>query len=752
MKTISLKKVSAVAVASLGFGLLSVVPAQAATVTVAYSFAGTATGSTDVADSTKAVVSGRAITLTPTATVTGTTSTNAQSMTTTFVVTDPNGNAVTSGVTCTAGADVAGHITSISVAAGTCAFAYSIAAGANRTGALGTIVFTPTMGGLYTLKGSSPAVTTATPDTVSAVATGTAVTSASSNNIYVSGVNVSQGTTRGLTGAAKLGNQAQIFVVLPAQSAAQNYKFTSSGVGAITGATAANGTNTNISGVATDFSAGLTTVTGANTTLSTQLLTLTNAATAGVQTISVTTIDTTTGLASALYSTTVTWSAIAAMSPGASIVRIAPTSTTAIAQGATPSTTNAYTSTLDAIPYSAPRATGNKPATIQVILVNNDGTAATQGHKVTASVSGSGFVLVDNSGAAANGTSRSSSATLTAGTENVAWVHISGDGTAGTGTIGLTVTDAVSGVTTALPSKTVTFYGSVTKLAVTTTNFTIGKAGSTTGGAAAARVSANEIGDSTNTSSTVTSGTTTPAFIVTATDSGGRNVTTDAVPTVKSSDANVVSGGTCILDDGSNADYSATRSNANSTSVGVYNCNFSSAANAASGSKATLTISVADPASTTGGTLTTTLAVSIGGSISTETLAFDKTSYAPGDAMVMTRTAKDSAGNPVFDGAGAGAVSFNKAVGGTAPGAGVYIGGVSASATSVAKSKVFAPSIPGALTATMTGGDAAATVRTASSTVTDANAGLLTQIDALNAKIVALNALIAKIMKKLGVK
>jgi len=37
-------------------------------------------------------------------------------------------------------------------------------------------------------------------------------------------------------------------------------------------------------------------------------------------------------------------------------------------------------------------------------------------------------------------------------------------------------------------------------------------------------------------------------------------------------------------------------------------------------------------------------------------------------------------------------------------------------------------------------------------TITDGNAGLLTQIDALNAKIVALNALIAKIMKKLGVK
>jgi hypothetical protein len=41
---------------------------------------------------------------------------------------------------------------------------------------------------------------------------------------------------------------------------------------------------------------------------------------------------------------------------------------------------------------------------------------------------------------------------------------------------------------------------------------------------------------------------------------------------------------------------------------------------------------------------------------------------------------------------------------------------------------------------------------TASATISDPNSVLMTQIDALNAKIVALNALIAKIMKKLGVK
>jgi hypothetical protein len=44
------------------------------------------------------------------------------------------------------------------------------------------------------------------------------------------------------------------------------------------------------------------------------------------------------------------------------------------------------------------------------------------------------------------------------------------------------------------------------------------------------------------------------------------------------------------------------------------------------------------------------------------------------------------------------------------------------------------------------------TTITAAASVTDGNAALLTQIDALNAKIVALNALIAKIMKRLGVR
>jgi hypothetical protein len=751
VKTISLKKVSAVAVASLGFGLLSVVPAQAAQTTAA-TFTSAVTNSTNTGATTAPIPKGTAMTANLTLSTTTTRTVTGDTAAMTYTITDPNSADITSTCTFAAGSTFsATTVTAISTPTAAGLFNVTMGTGAGLSGyVLGTVSCPSTMGGTYTITPTGTVADNTTPAAITP--TLTAVT------YVVSGINVSQGTTLGVTGAAKTANQAQVTVTFPTNaSATPTYKFVSSGVGAITGATAVNASSTaNISGVATDFSAGTTMVRIGDSVLTTMKLTLTNPATAGVQTITVTTVDAVSGLSTALYSTTVTWAAIAALSPGASIVRIAAAgATTAASQGAVASGIGTgYSTTADAIPYVAGKAIGTNVAQIQVLLLNSDGTAATQGHTVTASVSGSGFVLTNVSSGAANGTARSESEALTAGSANVAWIHISGDGTAGTGTIEISVTDVVSGVKTALPSKTVTFNDSVKALAVTTTNFTIGKAGSTTGGASVSRAATTEIGSSTNTAYGVTtSGVTTPAFIVKATDSGARATTTTSVPTISSSDATVVTGGTCVLDDGQNADYSSAAPSAGGTnSVGVYNCSFTTAANAVSGGKATLTISVADPASTTGGKISTTLAVTVGGSISTETVTFDKTAYAAGEAMVITRTAKDSAGNPVADGSTAGAVSFNKAVGGTAPAAGIYIGGVSASSTTVAKAKVFAPSIAGALTASMTGGDAAATVRTASSTVTDANAGLLTQIDALNAKIVALNALIAKIMKKLGVK
>jgi hypothetical protein len=323
-----------------------------------------------------------------------------------------------------------------------------------------------------------------------------------------------------------------------------------------------------------------------------------------------------------------------------------------------------------------------------------------------------------------------------AGSANATTVSVFGDGRAGTAT----VTVAVNGVT--IGTKTVVIYGAVAKI-TPTLNYAIGRAGGYESGA---------LTKAGTTNTAVTSGTndglqsagslTQTAIAVALTDSAG-NLVPVLPNSVTSSNAAVVIGGikTSFIDDGT-SDYSA--------GFGMVHMTYATAATSKSGDTATLTLSYQNA----GGALisATPLTIKIGGSIATETIAFDKASYASGDPMTITRTAKDSAGNPVYDGAAAPAITFSKAVGGTAPAASVYVGGTKSSTSSKGVQSVFAPTSSGAFSMSATSGNAAGSALTASATVTDGNAGLLTQIDALNAKIVALNALIAKIMKKLGVK
>ena len=397
-------------------------------------------------------------------------------------------------------------------------------------------------------------------------------------------------------------------------------------------------------------------------------------------------------------------------------------------------------STTNAIPRTAAKTVSTSVAQIKVTLLKNDGSADSSAHIVRGTVTGAGFVDVAST---ADATTNVTTRTDTDSSSNsVRYVNIEADGTAGTGTVTVTVEHAVTGAVSTLGTFSFTTFGDVSKLEVSTTNFTIGKSGGdTTGYGGTTRTVADNLLGALNDSTTV------PAFIVKATDSTGLVANTVAAPSVVSSDTAVVSGGTCAKDGGA----LPTTASSSVNGVGYYNCNFTTTASAKSGDKATLTIRIVDPADATK-FVSTTLAVTVGGSVSTETLAFDKTAYAPGEGMVITRTGKDSSGNPVADGTASPAVTFSKAVGGTTPAAGFYKGGVSASSTSAATAGVFAPTVGGSFSAIATSGNTAGSTITAASSVTDANAGLLTQIDALNAKIVALNALIAKIMKKLGVK
>jgi len=381
-----------------------------------------------------------------------------------------------------------------------------------------------------------------------------------------------------------------------------------------------------------------------------------------------------------------------------------------------------------------PSTLNTQAGNITVTVRKGDGTACTT-CSVGAYIIGQGNVAagqtVGNATAATKARTVATADLATPAADGTANIAVFGDGTAGTGTVYVRVTD-IDGLTiTTLTTHKVVFYGAVTKLEVSKQPYSILKAGGATSGIKTGLVSA-----------ATTTILTSPAIVIKATDSAGNAVgglTLTCVPT----DVAVV--GSC-----SNNEDVVTTIDPNSTwgGPGYYVFDMTSAQSAVSKAKSTVTYRVVNPAAPTT-YLTVTADFTIGGTVSKETISFDKTAYAPGEAMVVTRTAVDSAGNPVFDGAAAPSITFSKAVGGSV-GTSNYVGGKKA--TSLTSPSVFAPTIAGAFTALATSGNTAGDTITASSSVTDANAGLLTQIDALNAKIVALNALIAKIMKKLGVK
>ena len=328
-------------------------------------------------------------------------------------------------------------------------------------------------------------------------------------------------------------------------------------------------------------------------------------------------------------------------------------------------------------------------------------------------------------------TSTGRALTGTAGQNTIA---VYGDGTEGKATI------TISAGTTVIATETVSFYGAVAKVTATqnlstplANGYLLGSANATSGTTMTAAASwANASGN-------------VPAVVLTLTDASGNLIPSQAANvSAVSSDATVMSKTITAVEDTTAA-----------VGAGNYNVSVSSASGSAAGKSATLTFRVllAD-----GLTYVSSAPVTFttgSNKISKVVVSFDKTSYTAGNPAVMTVKATDAAGLAVADGLYASSTDsaplFSKAIVAisTMPDAStmVTIGGKK-------DYKFYAPSVPGSFTATATYLDylGADVDTTATASVVDANAGLLTQIDALNAKIVALNALIAKIMKKLGVK
>ncbi len=381
---------------------------------------------------------------------------------------------------------------------------------------------------------------------------------------------------------------------------------------------------------------------------------------------------------------------------------------------------------------------GGDAASIQVQINNTSGTAYTGGGTLDVQViSGPGLVNAQADNAAySDGTARADTEVLAAGT-SAARVSVTADGTVGTSKIRISLKDSTTGALMGvIAEETVYFYGAPATVEVSQKYKYIA-------GSGAAR------GCSDATTCTEATFALSPISVITVKDSGG-NLVPGATVSGVTSDGTVISASTVTASTVTTLQAAAAAACAAGTGscygLGTYTASVTGVNGAASGKTATVTYR----ALVSGTTFVTAPAVTytIGGAVATETLALSKTSYSPGEAMTVTRTAKDSAGNVPFDGQTANGVAFSKPQGGTAPAASWYASGTKTSGAN----SLFAPVAGGAFNALMTSSVDGVTVITASASVTDANAALITQIDALNAKIVALNALIAKIMKKLGVK
>jgi len=231
-------------------------------------------------------------------------------------------------------------------------------------------------------------------------------------------------------------------------------------------------------------------------------------------------------------------------------------------------------------------------------------------------------------------------------------LYVFSTGTAGTATV--TVTALNAGLTW---TKTLTFYGAATTMEVGTSKYKIARAGGFTTGS---------------------------MFTVTLKDAGGRAVPGQTI-VVSSSDYGVIASGTCVDAVGLSTD-------------GTYACGLTTSALSTSGQSATVTMTHTTAALAE---ITTTYAVTTGGSVSTVVLTTDKETYEPGEKMVITATAKDASGNPVYDGASGPSLTANKSLGGTLS-MNVYVAGVSTSQTRssttglvTAADRIYAPAASG---------------------------------------------------------
>ena len=710
------KRIALVAVASMGFGMLSVAPSNAAAgdITMTYDF--TATGSTATPTVGSAVVV--PITL-ATSSVTSD-ATGATATLTATITTKPTNSALDTESATTA--SVTGNVfpadeatiavTDSTASVGAKLTATVVSATATQAATVvGSFGFVPDTAGTYVM-------TLAVADTnATGGGTTTSAITTTTVEITVRGASLVQAAS-GLgtaAGTQTLGSQSAVAISLPAGSTTTSvYQISVTGatiVGVFRATTtdAANANSyTSTTGIVkndgTSFAGGVTytgqvTVTGVvdSSNVADQLIVQLTSATAGAATVTVRAVNATTGVLTTTASAVVTYGAAAAVSPSLSTVFIG--------QGNVRPTT--VETTAIRVPSTAGVAlssTATSGATISVDVKDATG-AALVNQAITATISGAGLItLASGTGTGSTGTVRTASLTATAmASASQAVIGVSADGTRGVGTITITA----GGVTIA--TKTVTFYGAVASLTATQ-GVSIMRSGRT----AASTEADFTLGgvDPALAATSATTRTTATNISIVAKDVDGNVVPLAANPTAVISDASVIG----AVNIASCAGQAATTVCA--AGAGNYIANTVSAIGGVSGATATVTFQTPHP--TVAGTYISTAAIpfSLGGTAlgGTVTMTLDKATYAPGERMVITYTAKDAAGNPVRDWTAVAAPSANKSVPGLA--GGIYVGGKEVVGDEAGE-YVYAPVSPGAFTITLATGTATGAEITATATVSD---------------------------------
>jgi hypothetical protein len=698
VKTISLKKVSAVAVASLGFGLLSVVPAQAAVTTARTVLVDAVLGNGgSTFDSATGKVNGNigiaAVKDVALTTVTGADAAEVISITP-VLTSSPSGSTVTVGTAGTAKVGMTSAVDAGNVVAADASAKWTnaIATGVNTltrssgTAAALTAVKTAVLSLTADIAGTY--VVTLNPTSTTGTGTNTpAVVTFVIQDLYGS---TADGLTSGTQANTAINGVAGAFnnVTLSVQTVVGQRLIAVTGGTISAFTTGANSTGT----IATDK----TTMVVADAS-NVEVATFT-VATPTVGEITVKLYDTAQG---GIFKTTAAGSVTITVAAAAQAGAVDTALTTAVLSNTGAGDTSKATVNSAATTLTAPSTSAVKQGQLAISITTVAGSLSSSTVQ-TATITGPGYLVTTG-----NNTNSTGRSLVSVGSDNSNVVEIYGDGSTGTSTVTVTAGAFTKTIT-------VVFYGSAKTLTATQVLTHASTAGAKLGDEASA---------------------TTNAATVKVVDATG-NPVVGVTPTVVSATTSVIASGTCSA----------------SSSTGLSFCSVTSAANTA-GKTASVTFkTVVSGVDVVSNALTFTL----GGALSKFTWAFGAASYAAGSKMTITITGVDSTGAPTFDGAKdifvtAITPSAASSYSSTADLAGVDFVGGKGTIT------MFAPLTAGPFSVTAgieSGFQTAmgATSSTVSTTVTDGNAALLTQIDALNAKIVALNALIAKIMKKLGVK